>query len=115
MSSGMPAATSFECAEAQIILWEKVSTFYQAAGGTEPTDEDKRHTLLKIIPSSFSVEMKTKANAEQTAESLREWIRVQTESIREQSGKGIHIIEQPREPLHHDDHQDDQQEKDDDT
>ena len=41
--------------------------------------------------------MKTKANAEQTAESLREWIRVQAEFIREQSGKGIHIVEQARE------------------
>ena len=82
----MPASTSLEGSEAQIILWDKDLTAYQAAGGTEPTDEDKRHALLKIIPSSPSLEMKTKANAEQTAESFREWIRVQAEFTREQSG-----------------------------
>ena len=48
---------------------------------------------------------------------MREWIRVQAELIREQSGKGIHIIEQLRESslLQQDGHQDDRQEYDDET
>ena len=33
-------------AEAQIIFWEKYLTAYEAAVGTKPTDEDKRHALL---------------------------------------------------------------------
>ena len=104
----MPAATSFDGAETPIILWDKDLTAYQAAGGTEPTDEDKRHALLQIIPSSLSLEMKTKANAEETADNLRRWIRVQAQLIREQSGKGIHIVEQPRKisPFQQDGHQD---------
>ena len=39
--------------------------------------------------------MKTKANAEGTSEVFKEWIRVQAEFIREQSGKGVHVMEQP--------------------
>ena len=79
-------------------------TAYRAAGGTEPTNEDKRHALLKIIPSSLSLEMKTKTIAEQTSDSLREWIRVQAGFVRNQSGRGVHIAEQPRKsgPLQHD-------------
>ena len=109
----MPAATSFEGAEFQIIPWDKDLTAYEAAGGTELTDEDKRHALLKSIPSSFRLEMKTKANAEETADSLRDRIRVRAEFICEQSCKGIHIIEQPREsgPLQQDERQDDQQQE----
>ena len=93
--SGMPAATTFDGTEAQIILWEKDLAAYQAALGPEPSDEDLRHALLKMIPASLSLEMKTKANAEGTSEGLKEWIRVQAEFIREQSGKGLHVMEQP--------------------
>ena len=115
--SGMPAATRFKGVESHIILWDNDLIADQAAGCSEPTDEDKRRALLKIITSSCSLEMKTKATAAETAESSREGIRVQAEFILEQSGKGIHIIEQLREsgPLQHDDHQDDQQEDSDET
>ena len=50
--------------------------------GIELTDGDRRHALLKILPASVSLEMKTKANAEETAEGLKEWIRAQAEFIR---------------------------------
>ena len=41
--SGMSASTSFEGVDAQSFLGDKDLTAYQAAGGTELTDEDKRH------------------------------------------------------------------------
>ena len=91
----MLAATPFECAEFQIVFWETGLTAYQAAGGSEPTDEDRRHALPKILPPSFCLEMKTKANAEGSADGLKEWIRAQAELIRARSGKGTYIMEHP--------------------
>ena len=51
--------------------------------------------------------MKTKVNAEEITEGLKEWIRAQAEFIREPSSKAIHIVEQPRQepsPLQMDEH-----------
>ena len=48
--------------------------------------------------------MNTKASAEDTADGLKDRIRAQSEFIREQSGKGVNIVEQPRQkpgPLPH--------------
>ena len=48
-----------------------------AACADMPADEDLVHSIINMLPSGFSMEMKAKAHAEKSSEDLREWIRLQ--------------------------------------
>ena len=87
--------STLEAAELIIRKWERNDESFLAAGGTNPSDEDLRHFILKIIPSSLSMEMRAKANAEQTKDSLKEWVRSQAEFAEETGSKHVNLVQQP--------------------
>ena len=74
-----------------------------AAGADMPADEDLVHSILNMLPSGLSMEMKAKAHAEKTSEDLREWIRLQAEFHRQEghAGRGAHVVERGLEPNAH--------------
>ena len=51
---------------------------------------------MKQVPATLGLDVKTKANDQQTSEGFGDWIRVQSEIIREQAGKGLNVVDQSR-------------------
>ena len=68
-------ASTWEGTEAAIVVWDKGLADYLAAGASMAEDEDLVHSILKMLASGLSMEMKAKARAEKTSEALRKWIR----------------------------------------
>ena len=85
--------SSFAGVLEQVKQWKKDLMAYVAAGGSMPVDEDKRYSLIKMLPGSLSLEMKTKACDNETFDELYDWIVAQDEFQQEYGSKGIHLNE----------------------
>ena len=70
----------------QLVDWKKDLNSYIAAGAALPSDEDRRHSLLKMLPGNLSMEMKGKAFANQTFADLEAWIIAQKEFAEDYGG-----------------------------
>ena len=57
-------ASTWEGTEAAIVVWDNSFADVFAAGADMPADEDLVHSILKMLPSGLSTEMKAKAHAE---------------------------------------------------
>ena len=64
-------ASTWDGTEAAIVVWDEILTDYFAVGASMPEVEDLAHSILNMLPSGPSMEMKAKANAEKTSEDLR--------------------------------------------
>ena len=59
-----------------------------------PPDEDRRHSLLKMLPGGMSVEMIGKAHINQSFQDLEDWVRVQDEFVQDYGPKrAMHSLE----------------------
>ena len=88
-------ASTWDGTEASIVVWDEILTDYLAVGASMPEDEDLAHSILKMLPSGFSMEMKAKAHADEATEALREWICQQAKFHRheDRTGRGAHVVE----------------------
>ena len=83
-----------EVIESAIVVWDKIFADDLAAGAHMPKDEDLVRSILKMMLSGPSVEMKAKAHTEKTSEDLREGICQQAELHRQEGHacNGAHVV-----------------------
>ena len=62
--------TSFAAVVDQLVGWRKTLGAYVGAGAPMPPDEDRRHSLLKMLPAGMSLEMIGKAHVNSTFNEL---------------------------------------------
>ena len=62
----------------QLVDWKKLLAEYVLAGAQMPSDEDRRHSLLKMLPN-LSMEMLQKAQEHATFAGLEGWVQDQDE------------------------------------
>ena len=79
----------------QLVDWKKDLNAYIAAGAAMPPDEDRRHSLLTMLPGSLSLEMRGKAYANQSYNDLEDWIRAQDDFEKDYGSKAVHLAERP--------------------
>ena len=75
-----------------VSAWESDLLDFVKAGGTEPSDEDQRAALLKILPK-ISMEQLEIATAVPTAEELTVWMRSKETFYREHGGAEAHVAD----------------------
>ena len=88
-------ASTFQGSLDALEVWDEHLALYVACGAHMPPDEDLRHSMLKVIPSNLSSEMKLKAYENMTSDALRDWIQGQADFQEEMNGgKALNIAEQ---------------------
>ena len=85
--------TTFAGVLEQLVEWKNLLTEYVLAGAQMPSDEDRRHSLLKMLPGTLSLEMRGKAHANMTFDDLEEWFRAQDEFAQDYGPKSVHVAE----------------------
>ena len=78
---------SFAEVLSQLVTWKKTLGEYCAAGAPMPSDEDRRHSLLKMLPGTMSLELMGKAHTNSTFGELEAWVRDQSEFAADFGGK----------------------------
>ena len=86
--------TSFAAVVDQLVGWQKTLRAYVGAGAPMPPDEDRRHSLLKMLPPGMSLEQIEKAHTNPTFKDLENWVRLQSEFSQDYGPKrALHAIE----------------------
>ena len=63
---------------------------YESAGGMKFQEAEKIHQMLKILPSTLSMEMLMKTSDFKTADELRDWMYEKSTFIQQHGGKDGH-------------------------
>ena len=90
---GPKSAPSFGGVMPYVRAYEQDVAVYYAAGGVKFSDEDRRGQLMKILPSSLSMEMSMTADDKPSYAALREWMTLKATFIQERGGKEAHLAE----------------------
>ena len=79
----------------RLVPWKQDLTDFVKAGGSQPSDEELRHAMMKMLPAGLSQEMMSKACAQLTSDDLEDWVRTQDEFQQDYGmpRKGVHLTQ----------------------